>query len=109
MTDYGFHLQTEEDLRPRRPSCVEVDPNERIPFTPQPGDDPTGARRGRAGAISVIVHIVVIVFLIFEAKLFQSGPIDLHKQAPPRNRVLTYLAEPAIEPRPAMKPPVLTK
>lgn len=109
MEDYGFHLQTEEDLKPRKYVRLEVDPNEEIVLLPDWEDDPKGVRRGESGIISIIVHVVMIVFLLLWGKIFTPSAIDLNKQINASAHVMMYLTEPAVQPRPAMKAPQLSK
>jgi TonB family protein len=108
MEDYGFHLQTEEDRKPRIPVRLEVDENEEIILLPDLEDDPKGVRRGESGAISIGVHIVVIVLLLLWAKIFPGSPAEI-KQINAQAHVMMYLNEPAVQPRPAVQPPQLSK
>jgi TonB family protein len=109
MEDYGFHLQTEEDLKPRKYVRLEMDPNEEIVLMPDLEDDPKGVRRGESGAISLAVHAVMIVFLLLWGKIFTSSTVDLNKQGNLSAHVMMYLTEPTVQPRPAVKPPQLSK
>ena len=109
MEDYGFHLQTEEDLKPRKSVRLEVDPNERIDLLLDLEDDPKGVRRGESGVISIIVHAVLIVILLLWGKIFAPSAIDLDKQGKASAHVMMYLTEPEVQPRPAVKPPQLSK
>src|SRR5579871_1349679 len=108
MEDYGLHLQTEEDLKPRKPVRLIVDPNEQIILLPDLEDDPQGVRRGESGVLSLVVHGVIVGILLLWGKIFTST-IDLNKQAPASAHVMLYLNEPAIEPRPPVKAPQLSK
>jgi TonB family protein len=109
MEDYGFHLQTEEDLKPRKSVRLEVDPNEEIVLMPDLEDDPKGVRRGESGVISIVVHGVVIALLLLWGKIFTPSPVDLNKQRNLSAHVMMYLTEPAVQPRPVTKPPQLSK
>jgi TonB family protein len=109
MEDYGFHLQTEEGVRPQKYVRLEVDENEEIVLLPDWEDDPKGVRRSESGVISIIVHAVVILLLLLWGKIFTPSAIDLNKQVNASAHVMMYLTEPAVQPRPAVKAPQLSR
>jgi TonB family protein len=109
MEDYGFHLQTEQDLEARRHLVrFEPDPGERITLLPETDDDPRGARKIESGTIAVFVHIAFVMLLVFWPQIFKPKVIDLDKIGI-RHSSPMYLAEAPIQPRPAVKPPTLSK
>src|SRR5207249_2634489 len=85
------------------------DPNDNIVRLLDLDDDPRGERRRTSGIVSMVAHVVVVSVLLLEPQIFKSKPVDISSQGRPQHQVLTYLAEPEIQPRPAVKPPVLTK
>jgi len=74
-----------------------------------PEEESAAARRRDAQAISLFLHMVVIVLLILEPKIFPDLPQATVEQRPSVKGPIIYLAEmPAESPPPApLKPPVM--
>ncbi|SRR6266404_344807 len=109
MEDYGFHLQTEQDLEDRRHLVrFEPDPNERISLLPEMDDDPRGKRKIESGSLAVGLHIAAIMLLLMWPHIFKPNVIDLNKVGM-RHSSPMYLTEAPVEPRPLMKPPTVSK
>jgi len=72
-------------------------------------DDPSGGRKRGAGVISLIVHVLVALALLFGPKFIKPKVIDLSNVGMRKQQTVMYLEEAPIQPRPAFKPPVLSK
>ena len=72
-------------------------------------DDPSGGRKRRSGVISVIIHVLVVLALLFGPKFIKPKVIDLSSVGMRKQQNVMYLADEPIQPRPAVKAPVLSQ